>query len=105
MNESSSPRRSVSSPSDSEQTREGRRRWKLTGQIHGLNADETIEVMPVAEARVAIELLSTALGVALVAVQDFVNGNGPRGLALLPIMSLADEAANARDALLGGFDA
>lgn len=48
------------------------------------------------EARVAA---NDALGDAMEAVQAFVDGEGPRGMALLPIIAKATNAADLRDAI------
>src|SRR5581483_9194857 len=61
---------------------------------------EMVRVVPIAEARAVIEALSGAVEAALEAVEAHVQGRGPRGAELLPLLTQVNEAADARDALL-----
>lgn len=77
-------------------------------QIDGnlpLKVGQPLEVIPMAEGRTlaeAVVALDDALGAAMVALQAHVDGHGPRGVELLPLLQLANDAADKRDALQVG---
>lgn len=51
--------------------------------------------------REAVLALDGALGAALTAIEAFIDGHGPRGAELLPLIDLSQKAADARDKVMG----